>query len=172
MHNIHCSFWLEPLPANLFGGSIGRNRHLEDWTSSTDCIVRRISARIFSQRRHTVHESIPERRYFGCIRLQCISNENLSESSHDGHRKLTINFESRLNLFNFPFDSFAQGFYPKTHGITGNTLYDTKLGDLGYGYELYHYNESIWPIWVSAWPNWADIQKKYAIKKFNPFICF
>lgn len=48
---------------------------------------------------------------------------------------------------------FTQGFYPKTHGITGNTLYDTKLGELGYSYDLYHYNSSIWPIWVSAWPN-------------------
>lgn len=47
------------------------------------------------------------------------------------------------------FNSFAQGFYPKSHGILANSLYDSKLGELGYSYDLFHYNESIWPIWVS-----------------------
>lgn len=42
-----------------------------------------------------------------------------------------------------------QGFYPKSHGILANSLYDSKLGELGYSYDLFHYNESIWPIWVS-----------------------
>lgn len=46
--------------------------------------------------------------------------------------------------------AFSQGFYPKSHGILANSLYDSKLGKLDYSYELYHYNESIWPIWVSV----------------------
>lgn len=45
--------------------------------------------------------------------------------------------------------TLEQGFYPETHGVTGNTLYDSKLGPLGYGYDLFHYNKTIKPIWVA-----------------------
>lgn len=30
-----------------------------------------------------------------------------------------------------------------------NKLYDSKLGPLGYSYDLFHYNETIKPIWVA-----------------------
>lgn len=42
-----------------------------------------------------------------------------------------------------------QGLYPENHGVLANRLYDSKLGQLCYGYELFHYNESTVPIWVS-----------------------
>lgn len=45
--------------------------------------------------------------------------------------------------------TMATGFYPEIHGVTGNKLYDSKLGPLGYSYDLFHYNDSIIPIWVS-----------------------
>ena len=46
--------------------------------------------------------------------------------------------------------SIATGLYPETHGVLGNSLYDPKYNKvIKYGYELWHYNEEIVPIWVS-----------------------
>lgn len=45
--------------------------------------------------------------------------------------------------------SIATGLYPGVHGVLANNLYDSIQGELSYGYELYHYNEDILPIWVS-----------------------
>lgn len=45
--------------------------------------------------------------------------------------------------------SIATGFYPEVHGVTANEIYDQKLGRLGYSYDLFHYDESLIPIWVS-----------------------
>ena len=47
--------------------------------------------------------------------------------------------------------SIATGLYPEVHGILGNQVYDPENGKiLNYGYELYHFNDSIVPIWVST----------------------
>lgn len=47
--------------------------------------------------------------------------------------------------------TMSTGMYPEVHGVLGNTLYDRKLKkELSYGYELFHYNEDIIPIWVSV----------------------
>lgn len=40
------------------------------------------------------------------------------------------------------------GKYAETHGVTGNTLYDSTLGYLTYGYDLFHYDANITPIWT------------------------
>lgn len=40
------------------------------------------------------------------------------------------------------------GKYAGSHGVTGNTLYDDKLGYLTYGHELFHFNQTILPIWT------------------------
>lgn len=45
--------------------------------------------------------------------------------------------------------SIATGLYAGVHGVTGNKVYDTKLGrELSYGYELFHHNKNVLPIWV------------------------
>ncbi|XP_055843677.1 ectonucleotide pyrophosphatase/phosphodiesterase family member 5-like [Episyrphus balteatus] len=44
--------------------------------------------------------------------------------------------------------SMATGLYPDKHGILANSLYDTKEGPLAYSYKLFHYDESIEPIWI------------------------
>lgn len=45
--------------------------------------------------------------------------------------------------------TMSTGMLPEEHGVLGNTLYDVKLKkELTYGYELFHYNEDIMPIWV------------------------
>lgn len=44
--------------------------------------------------------------------------------------------------------SMATGFYAFQHGVTANAIFDSKLGPLGYSYDLFHYDESIVPIWV------------------------
>lgn len=35
-----------------------------------------------------------------------------------------------------------------SHGVTANELYDSELGKLKYGYDLFHYNASCQPIWT------------------------
>lgn len=38
--------------------------------------------------------------------------------------------------------------YAQNHGVTGNELYDRSKGKLlKYSYPLFHYNESVIPIW-------------------------
>lgn len=46
--------------------------------------------------------------------------------------------------------SIVTGLYAENHGVMANSFFDSKLGYLGYGYDLYHYNEKILPIWVST----------------------
>lgn len=47
--------------------------------------------------------------------------------------------------------TISTGMFPEEHGVLGNTLYDVKLKkELKYGYELFHFNEDIMPIWVSC----------------------
>lgn len=39
--------------------------------------------------------------------------------------------------------------YPQHHGVTGNEVYDReKKKYFKYGFELFHYNESVTPIWT------------------------
>lgn len=46
--------------------------------------------------------------------------------------------------------SIATGLYPDEHGVVAHVVYDRKLNrTLSYSYELFHYDESIEPIWVS-----------------------
>lgn len=46
--------------------------------------------------------------------------------------------------------SIATGLYPGEHGVVAHYLYDRKLNrSLTYSYELFHYDETIEPIWVS-----------------------
>lgn len=44
--------------------------------------------------------------------------------------------------------SIATGYYPDTHGVLANELYDSKDGLLKYSYKLFHYNDSVEPIWI------------------------
>ncbi|GAB0087335.1 bis(5'-adenosyl)-triphosphatase enpp4 [Sergentomyia squamirostris] len=45
--------------------------------------------------------------------------------------------------------SIATGLFPGTHGVTANSVFDLKSGQvLGYGNQLFHYNEAILPIWT------------------------
>lgn len=47
------------------------------------------------------------------------------------------------------FFSMATGMYAHKHGVLGNTAFNDDGQCIGYGYELFHYNEGITPIWVS-----------------------
>lgn len=45
--------------------------------------------------------------------------------------------------------SIATGLYAGAHGVTGNKVFDSKLGrELSYSYELFHQNQDVLPIWV------------------------
>lgn len=44
---------------------------------------------------------------------------------------------------------FLQGFYAENHGVLGKSMYDSEQGKVEYGYDMYHYNESIMPIWIT-----------------------
>lgn len=45
--------------------------------------------------------------------------------------------------------SIATGLYPESHGVIGNSYYDpVKKQMIKFGYEMFHYDESIVPIWV------------------------
>lgn len=46
--------------------------------------------------------------------------------------------------------SISTGVFANVHGVMANSFYDQKLGPLGYGYELFHFNEELTPIWVST----------------------
>lgn len=51
----------------------------------------------------------------------------------------------------FPnFHSIMTGMHPETHGVIGNRAFNEKHQCLDYGYELFHYNEEIVPLWVST----------------------
>lgn len=59
--------------------------------------------------------------------------------------------------------TISTGMYPEEHGVLGNSLYDAKLKkELKYGYELFHYNERIIPIWVSF-----GYMRKYSFTNVN-----
>lgn len=68
-------------------------------------------------------------------------------------RKLGAYADYMINVFptkTFPnHHSIATGLYPEVHGVIGNNIYD-PVNDkiLKYGYELFHYNEDIEPLWV------------------------
>lgn len=47
--------------------------------------------------------------------------------------------------------SIVTGVYAENHGVMANSFFDSKLGYLEYGSDLYLYNEKIHPIWVSLW---------------------
>lgn len=45
--------------------------------------------------------------------------------------------------------SIATGLYSEVHGVLDNHVYDkSRNKSLGYGYELFHYNKNIVPLWV------------------------
>lgn len=44
--------------------------------------------------------------------------------------------------------SIATGLYPEHHGVVSSELYDIKIGGLQYGYDMFHLDETITPIWV------------------------
>lgn len=44
--------------------------------------------------------------------------------------------------------SISTGYYPESHGVLGNQVYDKTKGKLNYGYELFHLNKSVLPIWT------------------------
>lgn len=47
--------------------------------------------------------------------------------------------------------SIGTGLYAGVHGVTGNKVFDTQLQrELGYGYELFHQNPDVVPIWVGG----------------------
>lgn len=46
------------------------------------------------------------------------------------------------------FSFFSIGKYAGSHGVTGNEVYDHKLGFLKYSNELFHYDNEIIPIWT------------------------
>lgn len=45
--------------------------------------------------------------------------------------------------------TIATGLYAENHGVTGNSLFDKKLGYLNYSSDLFHFNKDVLPIWVS-----------------------
>lgn len=45
--------------------------------------------------------------------------------------------------------SIATGLYSEVHGVLDNQMYDKSTNkSLKYGYDLFHYNENIVPLWV------------------------
>lgn len=62
-----------------------------------------------------------------------------------------------LNQFptiTFPnFHSISTGMYPETHGVIGNQIFVKDLNCVSYGYEMFHYNEDIIPLWVNKISN-------------------
>ncbi|XP_046665923.1 ectonucleotide pyrophosphatase/phosphodiesterase family member 5-like isoform X1 [Homalodisca vitripennis] len=45
--------------------------------------------------------------------------------------------------------SIATGLYTEVHGVLDNKVYDSSNNkSLGYGYELFHYNDDIVPLWI------------------------
>lgn len=69
-------------------------------------------------------------------------------------RELNSYADHMLNIFptkTFPnHHAISTGYDAATHGVTSNTVFDRQLNKkLGYGYELFHYNEDIIPIWVN-----------------------
>lgn len=58
-----------------------------------------------------------------------------------------------MNIFvtkTFPnHHTMATGLYAETHGVVDNEFYDTATGNVTkYSYKLFHYDNSISPIWV------------------------
>lgn len=44
--------------------------------------------------------------------------------------------------------SIATGLYAGSHGVLGNKLYDSELGNIAYSSELFHQNPHVTPIWT------------------------
>lgn len=58
-----------------------------------------------------------------------------------------------MNIFvtkTFPnHHTMATGFYAETHGVVDNEFYDYTTNNISkYSYKLFHYDNSILPIWV------------------------
>lgn len=45
--------------------------------------------------------------------------------------------------------TMATGLHPETHGVLDNYMFDNNGTTMHYTYELFHYDESVVPIWVS-----------------------
>lgn len=71
--------------------AIGR-RCFKDWTSSTHRLVRCISTGLFQTWRDTVHEWNTQKGHMGWLCVQCLPNENVSQSSYDSNGKFDINY--------------------------------------------------------------------------------
>lgn len=104
----------------------------------------------------------------GTIQTRSNLDQGLLVISYDAFRTeyLNRNVTPNLNKFKkegtsasymqnvFPTKTFvnhhsmATGVYSEVHGVTANAIFDSKLGPLGYSYDLFHYDESIVPIWV------------------------
>lgn len=104
----------------------------------------------------------------GTIQTRSDLDQGLLVISYDAFRPeyLNRNVTPNLNKFRndgtsapymqnvFPTKTFvnhhsmATGFYAEEHGVTANAFFDSALGPLDYSYDLFHYDESIVPIWV------------------------
>lgn len=71
---------------------------------------------------------------------------SLRENSSFAHHMLSV-FPSKTFPNHF---SIATGLYAEVHGVLDNEIFDqTTNKTLGYGYDLFHYNEEVVPLWVS-----------------------
>lgn len=46
--------------------------------------------------------------------------------------------------------TMATGVHPETHGVLDNYMFDRSDGTMHYTYEMFHYDDSVTPIWVRA----------------------
>lgn len=77
-------------------------------------------------------------------------NPVLQKLSDDG-----VSTDFLMNIFPTKtfvnFFAIATGMYAETHGVLGNKVFNEHGQCIRYGYELFHYNEDIIPIWVSMY---------------------
>lgn len=70
--------------------------------------------------------------------------------------------------------SIATGLFPAEHGVVGSDIYDTDLGELEYGSDLYEFGDSL-PIWTvnelaggkSGCMQWPGSEFSYATQRVN-----
>lgn len=115
--------------------------------------------------------------------------------SYDGFGPMYLNRGITPNLNNFkekgtyaPFlknvfptktfpnhQSISTGLYPEEHGVTGSEIYDSELGKLTYGPQMYEYNDEITPIWTwnelnggkSGCMMWPGTDFSYSSQRIN-----
>lgn len=68
-----------------------------------------------------------------------------SETSILGGGGESLLFKQKSSIEKFYIRN--QGLYPDAHGVLANEGYDSEIGRV-VDYDLFHYNESIVPIWV------------------------